>query len=59
MIGLQSEYTWLVRLDGFMSCLTISSASTLSLGVVVGTSVVDGVGDGVADVVVVRFGAGV
>ena len=42
-----------------MRCLTISSARTFSLGVVVGNCVVDDVGDGVADVVVDVFGAGV
>ena len=42
-----------------MSCLNISSARTLSLGVVVGKSVDDDVGDGVVGVVVDGFGAGV
>ena len=42
-----------------MSCSTISPARTLSLGVVVGNSVDNYVGDGLAGVVVDGFGAGV
>ena len=42
-----------------MSCLTISSARTMSLGVVVGNSVGNDLGHGVANVVVDGFGAGV
>ena len=41
-----------------MSFSTISSARVFSLGVVVGNSVVDYVGDGVAGFVVDGFGAG-
>ena len=41
-----------------MNGLTISSARELSLGVVVCNSVGNAVGDGVAGVVVDRFGAG-
>ena len=42
-----------------MSCSTISSAITLSLGVVVVNSVDNDVGDGVSGVVVYGFSAGV
>ena len=59
VMGLQSAYTQFVRLDGFMSFLTISSARSLSLGVVVGNSVVNDLGDGSVGVVVDGFGAGV
>ena len=48
-----------MRLDGFISCLTISSARTLSLGGVVGNIVGDDVSDEVAGVVVDGFGVGV
>ena len=42
-----------------MSCSTISSARTLSLGVVVYNIVGNDVGDGLAGVVVDGYGAGV
>ena len=48
-----------MRLDGFISFWTISSARTLLLGVVVGNCVDDDVGYGVAGVVVDEFIAGV
>ena len=58
-MGLQSSYTWLVHLDDFISCSTLLSVRTLSLGVVVGNDVGDDLGDGVAGVVVDGFDAGV
>ena len=48
-----------MRLDGFISCSTISSARELSLGVVVGINEGDYVNNGVAGVVFDVFGAGV
>ena len=42
-----------------MSCSTISSARTLSLGVVVGNNVGDDIGDGVPSGVVDGFGVGI
>ena len=46
-----------MRLDVFMSFLTISYARALSLGVIVGNSVGNYLGDGAASVVVYGFGA--
>ena len=46
-----------MRLDGFINCCNISSARTLSLGVIIDNSVDNDVGDGVAGVVVDGFGA--
>ena len=48
-----------MRLDGFISCSNISTERALSLGVVVGNSKGNDVGDGVSSVVVDGFGAGV
>ena len=47
-----------MRLDDFISFLTISSAREFLLGVLVGNIVGDDVGDGVDGVVADVFGAG-
>ena len=56
---LQSAYTYVVQLGGFINCSTISSARELLLGVVVRNIEGDDVDDGVAGVLFDGFVAGV